>query len=90
MRGQQEFDLADVVGGGNGFGTGQTLQGIDPATGEIHSALVQSDREAGHSRYAAVTARPLIDGVFVPALCFSHDFFESFFFFYRADKFDFL
>jgi WD40 repeat protein len=60
-------DLADIVGGGNGFGTGTRGHGIHPGTGietidfngRIETTLV------GDGHYHDV-ALPFVDGVFVP------------------------
>lgn len=43
----------------------EASEGIDPATGEIHGDVVQSDRP-GSDRYSKVPEREVIDGVFVP------------------------
>ncbi|WDQ18500.1 hypothetical protein [Rhodopirellula sp. P2] len=60
------IDLADVVGGGNGFGSGKKGQGIDPRTGksEERSLNALDDRKPG--RFATCDAA-MIDGVFIPA-----------------------
>ncbi|HOK67546.1 MAG TPA: NPCBM/NEW2 domain-containing protein [Anaerohalosphaeraceae bacterium] len=62
----QPLDLADVVGGGSGFGGGQIRQGIDLASGRIQTYANQ-----GYDIPAAVGFRPVremafVDGVFVP------------------------
>lgn len=63
-RGQSEINLADVVGGGNGFGTGVQGVGINPASGVIRNAEARTQR---HSNvYTAVESNVFIDGVFVP------------------------
>ena len=56
--------LADVVGGGNGFGTGQVEVGIDPDTG-IRGGYTIWDRKS-ESSYVKMTDDRYIDGVFVP------------------------
>lgn len=63
-RGQKELDLADIVGGGNGWGTGQLETSIDPVTGKrgIYQGL---DRE-GNGQYVLLGSDKYIDGVFVP------------------------
>jgi ferric-dicitrate binding protein FerR (iron transport regulator) len=60
----RRLDLADVIGGGNGFGTGQATSAICPATGG-HVRPVETDRRGTH-RYASVAWNRYIDGVFVP------------------------
>lgn len=60
----QGLDLADIVGGGNGLGTGTRDNGIDP-----RSAKVQTRKfgDLGNIRLNRFTksAFPLIDGVFI-------------------------
>jgi hypothetical protein len=63
-RGEMKINLADIVGGGNGLGTRQPGEGINPLTGKIGTTAV-GDRE-GNGRYMPVPASPYIDGVFVP------------------------
>ncbi len=60
----QPIDLADIVGGGNGLGSGNIQQGIHPLTGQT-SGILYEDR-LGNGQYAAVIENPYIDGVFVP------------------------
>ena len=62
----KRLDLADLVGGGNGFGTGKECVGIDPATGTVTAELTVVNRAAADSRYSPVPGNPCIDGVFVP------------------------
>ena len=59
------MDLADIVAGGNGFGTGGPNAGIDPSTG-LQVAPVQQDR-VGSGQYWPVSWNRLVDGVFVPS-----------------------
>lgn len=63
-RGQTEIDLADVVGGGNGFGTGRKDSGINPANGVLRSAEDETRKQTNF--FLGVTASYFIDGVFVP------------------------
>ena len=58
-------DLADVVAGGNGFGTGTRGAGLDPATGRFVRSQGASDRLWGNA-YRPVEEYWLVDGVFVP------------------------
>lgn len=60
----RRLDLADVIGGGNGFGTGQVTSAICPATGG-HVRPVETDRHGTH-RYTSVPWNRYVDGVFVP------------------------
>ena len=67
-------DLADIVGGGNGFGTGYFNGGIDAGTGGFyenywdHSASgVSKPTELGPYRYNEVAELAYVDGVFVPS-----------------------
>lgn len=65
-KGQTTVDLADIAGGGNGFGTGSRNVSVEPVTGKI-ADIIQSDvdRRAGNT-YQDVNKSPFIDGVFVP------------------------
>jgi hypothetical protein len=63
-RGLMTVDLADVVGGGNGRGTGRTEIGIDPLSGQ-RCDYYSRDRQ-GDRRYVPVPEDRYIDGVFVP------------------------
>ena len=63
----KRLDLADLVGGGNGFGTGRECVGIDPATGKVTSELTVVNRTSADNRYYPVMENPCIDGVFVPS-----------------------
>ena len=65
-RGQYQIDLADIVGKGNGFGTGMESVGIDPATGILVADVSMNARVQEESGYAPVPDIPAIDGVFVP------------------------
>jgi hypothetical protein len=61
--GTRLLSLADVVGGGDGWGTGVN-QGIDPRDGSIETSHVQS--LTGDGVYHAVGALSFVDGVFIP------------------------
>lgn len=63
-RGQMSIDLADIIGGGNGWGTGQSEIGIDPTTGK--RVGYQSRDRQGEGQYVSVPSDRYIDGVFVP------------------------
>ncbi|WP_417730733.1 DUF1553 domain-containing protein [Rosistilla oblonga] len=62
----QGVDLADIVGGGNGYGSGKKGRGIDPRTGLVQesSASSLSDVRSGHF---SASDNPFVDGVFIPA-----------------------
>jgi hypothetical protein len=69
----ESINLADIVGGGNGFGTGTPDSGIETNTGRRFRspdpALVQSKISGiltGGGSYNKVSDLPFIDGVFVP------------------------
>ncbi len=61
----QSLNLADIVGGGNGFGTGKQGWSIDPVTGEETSDFVYMSRQ-GKGKYITVENLTYVDGVFVP------------------------
>lgn len=68
----QDVDLADIVGGGNGFGTGKLDSGIETNTGRRFETpdadLVRSKIAgimSGGGSYNLVDSLPFIDGVFV-------------------------
>lgn len=63
-KGQKVVDLADILGGGNGFGTGQKNMGIDPVTGK-DTVITELNRKADNA-YHRAESTPFIDGVFVP------------------------
>jgi hypothetical protein len=60
----KRLDLADIVGGGNGLGTGVLGQGLDPSTGDVaETPRALNGLSAGFRRVPALL---FIDGVFVP------------------------
>jgi hypothetical protein len=60
------LDMADLVGGGNGFGTGFLDHGLDPGSGRrINRPLSERHPDLSH-RYHLLTDNPYIDGVMVP------------------------
>ena len=67
-RGEMSVDLADIVGGGNGFGTGQLERGVDPGTGQSIVLRPEHiyDIQNASNEYRLFQANPFIDGVFVP------------------------
>lgn len=67
-RGQKAIDLADLVGGGNGFGGGALNGGIDPDTGTLRYELgadTITTRAASH-RFVATKDISFIDSIFIP------------------------
>lgn len=67
-RGETRISLADIVGGGNGFGGGRLDEGIDVATGGIITDLMDDTVKVGVAGYRSVDDRRFVDGVFVPGL----------------------
>ncbi|MCP4452394.1 MAG: hypothetical protein GY809_13105 [Planctomycetes bacterium] len=65
-RGERALDLADLVTGGNGFGSGEPGSEIDPLTGEFRTIKSPASDRAGDYQYHKVPALPCVDGVFVP------------------------
>ena len=66
----RHVDLADIVGGGNGFGSGKPEVGIDLQTGKSRDKLdetIDHTRRAAHG-YAATPDYAFVDCVFVPGL----------------------
>jgi len=59
-RGQPEINLADIIGGGNGLGTGRLNVGIDPASGVLRRSVRGYERE-GDCEYKVVGGNQLID-----------------------------
>ena len=54
----KRLDLADIVGGGNGFGTGRECVGIDPASGKVTAELTVVNRKSADPRYSPVPGNP--------------------------------
>ncbi|OXU16031.1 FecR protein [Sedimentisphaera salicampi] len=66
-RGEKQLDLADMVGGGNGLGTGKYLSGINTKSGVYASNMMQfSSIYNDDSSYKEVKGLDFIDGVFIP------------------------
>lgn len=63
-RGQRVINLADVVGGGSGLGTGRRDIGINPVNGVIRKAEVK--RRKHGNVYTRVDSNSFVDGVFIP------------------------
>ncbi|MCI0498473.1 MAG: FecR family protein [Planctomycetales bacterium] len=62
----KRIDLADIVGGGSGFGTGRQRITIDPAFGRMSDDFRMFNRKLDPQRYCPIPAMSYIDGVFVP------------------------
>jgi hypothetical protein len=64
----QRLDLADMIGGGNGFGTGERRSEIDPITGRLfeEGLITKETGRFGSGKYTIVNELLYIDGVFVP------------------------
>ena len=60
------INLADIVGGGNGFGNGRIESGINPTTGQAQHNLFNNEIAFGNSEYHTVDALKYVDGVFTP------------------------
>ena len=60
------LDLADIVGGGNGFGTGKKGLGIDARSGKVQERPFGDLGNVKPGNYASCDY-PFVDGVFVPA-----------------------
>lgn len=60
------IDLADIVGGGNGFGSGTKGLGLDARTGKVQERPFGDLGNVKPGNYAS-TDSPFVDGVFVPA-----------------------
>ncbi len=58
----QKLSLADIVGNGNGLGTGQTDVYVDPTEGYKESLYCGGKG----NEYHALAANPFIDGLFIP------------------------
>ena len=63
----RHFDLADIVGGGDGLGTGKLGEGIDPITGKPQSAKRGFLEGAKPNVFARSTVK-FVDGVVIPDL----------------------
>ena len=62
---QVALDLADIVGGGNGKGTGTRGKGIDPRNGKPESAPMGYLNNVVPNRYVK-SPNPFVDGVQQP------------------------
>jgi hypothetical protein len=62
----QPLNLADIVGGGNGFGTGQIGSGIDPLTGKLQPYRLPDTTTTAGKGFKPVNWSSFVDGIFVP------------------------
>ena len=64
----KRLDLADVIGGGNGFGTGDPNQSINPDNGQRRAGFYNRNRKgvSGSSDFIPMADIAFIDGVFIP------------------------
>ncbi|MEN6307140.1 MAG: hypothetical protein ABFD91_05230 [Anaerohalosphaeraceae bacterium] len=60
----EPLNLADIVGGGDGFETGRANCGIDPISGMLDE--IQGIDRYAPNQYVPVPDNPFVDGVFVP------------------------
>jgi hypothetical protein len=67
-RGKTEIDLADIVGGGNGFESGTRTAGIEVTTGRKAADLSDIILLPGSPGFKPVDSSPYIDGVFSPGI----------------------
>lgn len=65
-RGQSSIDLADIIGGGNGFGTGKLDYGINLDTGKLAYRDRSSINNSFFQGFTPVADSPYIDGIFCP------------------------
>ena len=67
-KGERVVQLADLVGGGNGLGSGRFEVGIDPGSAQYVTLgpTYYNDHPMVSSAYRQFDAHPFIDGVFVP------------------------
>jgi len=64
----ERLDLSDLIGGGNGFGTGDQNQSINPDNGRRQSDFCPLDYRVarGSSDYVSIADLDFVDGVFIP------------------------
>ena len=64
--GQNYIDLADIVGGGNGFNTGKKDYGFDVLTGKYKHFVDLDEIHDQQNKFVAVKDNKYIDGLFIP------------------------
>jgi len=62
----RRLDLADILGAGNGFGTGQMSCAINPLTGRYSTFDRQNYVKYSRGHYVPVQQNDFVDGVFIP------------------------
>jgi hypothetical protein len=64
----RQLNLADIVGGGNGFGSGKLDVGIDPVTGKMvnHPDEIKILNRQSEHRFMRASELLFVDSVFVP------------------------
>ena len=65
-RGQNYLSLADIVGGGDVFGSGKKDYGLDIATGQMQYFIETASMYEKTNKYIIAKNSKYIDGVFVP------------------------
>ncbi|AQQ08975.1 FecR protein [Sedimentisphaera cyanobacteriorum] len=67
-RGEKQIDLADIVGGGNGLGSGKQGFGLNSLNGRFgqRRTLRMLMKKSKSNKYNSVKDLPFVDGVFVP------------------------
>lgn len=65
-KGQKTLSLADIVGGGNGLGSGLIDMGIDLPSGNFVKPMGMPELRATANVYRPVPSSRFIDGVFIP------------------------
>ena len=61
-------NLADIVGGGDGFTGGIPLKGIEVTSGNVITSMLTDSTVEGPIGYVAVPDNRYVDGVFVPGI----------------------
>lgn len=64
----QPLSVADLIGGGNGFGEGRAEAGVNVADGQTVNRLPDLETHQLSDGYRPVRANPYVDGVFVPGI----------------------
>lgn len=62
----ESVNLADIVGGGNGFGTGKIGVGINPLNGQMEQCLTPEEATTPGQGFVETSRNRFVDGVFVP------------------------
>jgi hypothetical protein len=67
-RGQKVIDLADIVGGGNGFGTGRQSIAISPKTGNLYTPARAEERYQRDSKKPVIEVPGIqaVNCIFIP------------------------